>query len=128
MNTQTSTDQASNNQVAVSVDFGSYSQADYILETVMSDIKDKLAWTIEHSTSEQFCYNVLNKLQAAYSLSAVMPYLKYHAVSNRAYLIELAQRVYTELKTQWCIDDSQWIERTAEFPLAQHVVRDDETV
>ncbi|AKC03022.1 hypothetical protein AXJ11_gp94 [Gordonia phage GordDuk1] len=113
---------------AVTVEFGAYSQADYILETVMTDIEDKLAWTIENSTSEQFCYNVLNKLQAAYSLSAVMPYPKHHAGYVRSYLIELATRVYRELKTQWCITDQEWITRTVEFPLAQHVTRDGETV
>lgn len=127
MNAQTSTGTAEK-ITAATVEFGAYSQADYILETVMADIENALSYTIEQSTSEQFCYNVLNKLQAAYSLSAVMPYPKYHAVSNRSYLIELAQRVYRELKTQWCITDHEWITRTAEFPLAQHVVRDGETV
>lgn len=120
MNAQTST--------AVTVEFGAYSQADYILETVMADIEDKLAWTIENSTSEQFCYNVLNKLQAAHSLSAVMPYPKHNSGYVRGYLIELATRVYRELKDQWCITDTEWITRTAEFPLAQHVTRDGETV
>lgn len=127
MNAQTSTGNTEK-ATAVTVDFGAYSQADYILETVISDIENALSYTIEQSTSEQFCYNVLNKLQAAYSLSAVMPCPKHHSGYVRGYLIELAQRVYTELKTQWCITDSEWITRTAEFPLAQHVARDGETV